>query len=159
VRKIKALVAHLAEVTGLPHEHIHAYMDKGELLPTGRDLGVIVPDDDGARLRQIEIGVWKYDAVVQIERYAGDGPTLAAVILGWVSDNDGDRDGLLDPEVDAEINDRDTADIEIACEFQERLTLVEDPAGDIPYAGTRWRVDEPEITAAESVSVGYDRAG
>lgn len=160
MRKITALVAHLKAATGLPRENFHAYADKGGLSPSGRHLGFDQADgDDQVVLAQIEIGTWKYDAVIQIERYAGDGPTLLAVVLGWIADNDPDRDGLLDPEVDAEINDNDTADIEISCEFEERLTLIEDLSGPIAFNGRRWRVDIPDIAAAASVSLEAGHAG
>lgn len=146
MRKITALVAHLKQVTGLPREHIHAYADKGVLAPTGRHLG------ESASGEQVEAGVWKYDAVIQIERYAGDGPTLMAVILGWLADNDSDRDGLADPEVDVDLNDPKTCDVEIACEFEERITIIEDAAGPIRFNGKRWRIADAEIFVVESVT-------
>ncbi|EPR43132.1 P2 phage tail completion R family protein [Desulfovibrio sp. X2] len=151
MRKIAALVAHLEAATGIKREQIHAYADKGNLSPSGRHLGFGGPD---GTIEQIEIGVWKYDAVIQIERYAGDGPALLAIILGWLEDNDADREGLLDPEVDVELNDNLTCDFELACEFEEFISVVADEAGPGPIAfnGKRWRVAEPDITAADSLA-------
>lgn len=155
MRKITALVAYLRETTGLPAENFNAYADKGELAPSGRHLGFVRGEDGSTPAReQIEAGVWKYDAVIQIERYAGDGPALLALILAWLADNDPDRDGLADPEVDAEINDADTADLEISVELEERIVLIEDAAGDVAYRSKRWSVlPTPQITPARSVSV------
>ena len=165
MRKITALVDHIRAVTGLPQEQIHAYADKGELMPTGRHLGWIeLHPDEGGRLAQIEAGVWKYDAVIQIERYAGDGPLLAALLLAWISDHDPERDGLADPEMDVRLNDADTCDLELACEFEERLVIREyaGPAqpgeaeglrsGIFPFNGKRWVMAMPDLITAEAVT-------
>lgn len=160
MRKISALVAHLQAATGLPLENIHAYADKGELAPSGRHLGSVIPEGDGPAREQVEIGVWKYDAVIQIERYPSDGPTLLAIVLAWLADVDLERDGLADPEVDAEINDLATADIEIAVEFEERIVIIEDPDGGIHFRGRPWSVrPEPDIAEARSVALGNGHAG
>lgn len=159
MRKISALVAHLHASTGLPLENIHAYADKGELAPSGRHLGSVMPTGDGPAREQVEIGVWKYDAVIQIERYSGDGPALMAIVLAWLADVDLDRDGLADPEVDAEINDLSSADIEIAVEFEERIVIIEDPDGGISFRGRPWGVlPEPDISVAESFAPGGGHA-
>lgn len=159
MRKISALVAHLRDATGLPLENFHAYADKGDVTPSGRHLGSVIPEDDGPAREQVEIGVWKYDAVIQIERYPGDGPWLLAIVLAWLADVDPDRDGLADPEVDAEINDLDTADVEIAVEFEERILIIEDPAGSIFFRGRTWSVvPTPDIAEARSISLGGGHA-
>lgn len=160
MRKISALVAYLQAATGLPPENIHAYADKGELAPSGRHLGTVIPSGEGPDREQVEIGVWKYDAVIQIERYSGDGPELLAILLAWLADVDLDRDGLADPEVDAEINDLATADVEIAVEFEEGIVIIEDPAGGIFFRGRPWSVlPTPDISAAESFAPGNGHAG
>ena len=154
MRKISSLVEHLLTTTRLPREQAHAFADKGELQPTGGDLG-LTPDGRA----QLEVGVWKYDAVIRLERYAGDGPTLMAIVLGWLADHDGDRDGLAEPELDVDINDARTCDVELAVEFEERITVVEDPAGAVPFDGRRWSVAAPEIVAAGSFTFGARRGG
>lgn len=143
MHKLSALVAHLLSATGLPREQVHAFADKGQLLPTGRHLGQTADGQD-----QIEVGVWRYDGVILLERYAGDGPVFMAVVLGWLADHDDDRDGLAEPELDVDLNDALTCDLELACEFEERLTLVEDAQGPIEFDGRRWRVAEPDIVTA-----------
>jgi hypothetical protein len=146
MHKLTALVEHLLAVTALPREQMHAYADRGELQPSGRDLGLTA---DG--LPQIEAGVWRYDALVRMERYKGDGPQLMAVVLGWLADNDPHRDGLAEAEADVHINDNDTCDVELACEFEERLVMVEAPDGPIPFNGRRWRMAAPQIRVARTV--------
>lgn len=153
MRKISALVAHLRAATGLPLENFHAYADKGDLAPSGRHLGSVISEEDGPAREQVEIGVWKYDAVIQIERYPGDGPALMAVVLGWLEDNDPDRDGVSDPEIDVDVNDLTTADIELSVEFEERIVIIEDPAGGIHFRGRSWCVlPVPDIAAATKVT-------
>ncbi len=153
MRKISALVAHLRDATGLPLENFHAYADKGDVAPSGKHLGTVLAEDDGPAREQVEIGVWKYDAVIQIERYPGDGPALLAIVLAWLEDNDPDRDGLSDPEVDVDVNDLVTADVELSVEFEERIIVIEDPAGGIYFRGRRWNVvPTPDIAAATEVT-------
>lgn len=147
MRKIRGLIDHLLAVTGLPREQVEAFADKGALMSTGRDLG---PDGQGRA--QVEAGVWKYDAVIRLQRYAGDGPTLMAVVLGWLADADPDRDGLVDPELDVAINDAHTCDVEIACEFEERLVIREDPQGPVAFDGRHWSMALPDISVADAVS-------
>lgn len=98
--------------------------------------------------------------MIQIERYPGDGPALLAIVLAWLADVDLDRDGLADPEVDAEINDLTTADIEIAVEFEERIVIIEDPAGGINFRGRPWSVlPTPDIAEARFIVLGNSHAG
>lgn len=154
MHKISALITHLLAITGLPREQVQAYADKGELLPTGNHLG---PDPDGRA--QVEVGTWKYDAVITLERYADDGPTLMAMIIGWLADNDPDRDGLADPELDVDLNDGITCDVQLSCEFEERLVIVADPQGSIPFSGQMWRMATPVERVATSLERMEGRRG
>lgn len=146
MRKLQALTAYIMEVTDLPRENVQSFADKGELTPTGRDLG-----------HGIELGVFKYDAVIQIENYPGDGHAMLALLLGWLCDHDPDRElnELAEPEVDADLNDDRTVDLEIAVEFEEPLCLVPDDDGEIRFNGRRWRVvgDVPVDVAEELASL------
>lgn len=154
MRKLTALVRHILDVTKLPPEQIYAYADQGDLYPMGRDLGPLRPEPDtaGKPLRQAELGVFRYDGVIQIERYPGEGVAFAALVASWLAENDPERNGLADPSLTIEINLRGgDADVEVAVEFEERLTAVEDENGDIPFAGTFWRMTEPAITPAETL--------
>jgi hypothetical protein len=142
MRKLAALSKHLQQVTGLHREQFLAFADQGILIPTGRDLG-----------QGVEVGVFKYDAVIQIERYPGDAYHLLAVISAWLADHDGGREdaGLADPEVDISLNDDRTADVDLSVEFEERLEIVPTQDGPIAFDGRTWAVAETPIDVAESL--------
>ena len=155
MHKLTALVKHIFDVTGLPEEQLYAFADNGHLYPIGRDRGPLRPEpgEGGEPLRQVELGLFRYDGVIQIERYPGDGASFAAIVTSWLMENDPDRDGLADSSLDIELNMRGgDADLEIAIEFEERLTAVEDENGDIPYDGKRWRMAETIITPARELA-------
>lgn len=157
MRKIVALVEHLLAASGLRREQCNAFADQGQLLPTGRDMGpVFVPDVNGVPVprRQLEIGIWKYEAVINLERYPFDGPTLLALVLAWLAEHDQDRQDqeLKDPELTITLNDADSSDVEISLDFEEALAVVEDPAGPISFEGVRWALAPVVITPAEELA-------
>ena len=84
MRKFTALVKHLLESSGLPREQCSAFADQGELLLTGRDMGPAYVDDQPRR--QLDLGVWKYEAVINLERYPYDGMTLLSLVLAWLAE-------------------------------------------------------------------------
>lgn len=147
MEKITALIKHLMAAANIAPEKVEAYADKGELMPTGRHLGV-----DGNGREQVEIGVWKYDAVISVEDFVGSGAEFMAIVLGWLADTDPDREGLADPELDIEINDATTCDLQLACEFEERLTVVAEPCGRIAFEGKSWVLATPELVTATTLA-------
>ena len=157
MRKFTTLVKYLLEASGLPREQCSAFADQGDLLLTGRDMGpVYLPDAAGlsAPRRQLEIGVWKYEAVINLERYPYDGPTLLSLVLAWLAQHDAERaaQGLEDPKVTVTLNEADTADVEIDIYFEEPLAVVEDAAGPIAFEGLRWSLAPTVITPAEALA-------
>ena len=158
MRKLSALVRHILEETGLPPEQVRAYADQGDLYPIGRDRGPLRPEPgaDGEPRQQVELGLLKYDGVIQIERYPGAGADFCALITAWLADCDPQRDGLEDPAIDVDLNIRGgDSDVQIAVEFEERLAAVEDPEGNIPFNGKRWTLTPAVITPVERL-VGLD---
>jgi len=155
MRKLSALVQHILEVTGLPPEQLTAYADNGSLHPIGRDRGPLRPEPgtEAPVLQQVELGLFKYDGVIQIERYPGDGLAFASLVASWLMTNDLEREGLADPTMDIDLNYKDgDADLELSVEFEERLAAVEDPQGDIPFNGRRWRMAMPEVAPVERLA-------
>ncbi|HEX9701324.1 MAG TPA: phage tail protein [Rhodospirillales bacterium] len=150
MRKLAALAKYLQQVTGLHRERFTAFADQGTLIPTGRDLG-----------NGIEIGIFKYDAVIQIERYPGDAYHLLAVVSAWLADNDATRDddGLADPDVDIGLNDDRTADVDLSVEFEERIQIVPQDGGPIAFDGRDWAVVDVPVDFAESVDGMDGEAG
>lgn len=152
MQKLAALVAHILHYTGLPPEQLFAYADQGDLFPIGRERGPLRPEPGqvGEPRQQIELGMLRYDGVIQIERYPGPGADFAALVASWLMENDTDRDGLEDPELDIELNIRGgDADVQISIEFEERFTVIEDANGNIPYRGRMWRVAPTVTTPVE----------
>jgi hypothetical protein len=154
MRKLAALVNHILTVTGLPPEQLYAFADQGDLYPIGRDRGPLRPEpgEEGQPRRQVELGLFRYDGVIQIERYPGPGADFAALITSWLKECDQERDGLADPSLDIELNTKGgDCDIQIAVEFEERLEAVEDPQGNIPFDGTRWSLVPVTLTPVEEL--------
>lgn len=166
MRKLSALVAHLLAAAGIPGETCTSFADQGTLQPTGRHLGFVLPEPNDASLgdavgasgeaglEQLEVGVWSYEGVVQIERYPGSGPELLAHVLSWLAECDADRphQDVKDPQLTIHLNDAETCDVELSVEFEEPLLVMEDSSGPIHYRGKRWAVCLPEITPARELA-------
>lgn len=143
-------------VTAIPPEQVRAFVEEGDLAPLGRDLGPLRPEpgDNGNVRRQIELGLFRYEGVIQIERYPGDGADFAALITSWLMTNDLRREGLEDPSLSVNLNiSGGDSDVDIAVEFEERLTAIEDEAGNIPYGGLLWSLAPAAVTPAESFEI------
>jgi hypothetical protein len=132
MRKLQALTKAL-QSAGAASDATHAFADRGVLMPTGRDLG-----------HGIEIGRFKYDAVIQLERYPDDAYALLAFVTAWLQVHDPDREsqGLGDPDVD----------------FEEALELVPDESGPIEFDGKRWAVAPVPIDVADGLDAMEGRA-
>lgn len=152
MNKLQAFTMFLMEATGLPRENFSSWADQGDLIASGRHLGTVF-DAEGNELEQVEIGLWLYDCVIQIERYPGSGPELAAMIMGWLETNDPDRGDLPMPQLDVSLNDFDSSDCDIACQFEERLSVREDANGPIHFRGKRWSLCPVVITPAEEFTL------
>ena len=158
MHKLTALVKHIFDVTGLPEEQLYAFADNGHLYPIGRDRGPLRPEpgEGGEPLRQVELGLFRYDGVIQIERYAGSGADFAAIITTWLIKHDPVRDGLADPSLDIELNSNPgpgggDCEIQVSVEFEERLEAVEDPEGNIPFDETRWSLIPVSVTPVQEL--------
>lgn len=159
MRKFTALTEHLIAFTGLPRENFRAWADLGRPEPTGRHLGILVGENGEPEREQVEVCIWVYNGIIQIERFQGPGTLLIAEVMAWIQDNDPQRDhtNLAPPEINIEGNDAFTGDIEISIDFEERLVILEDPAGPISFNGKKWRLAEPEIVPAEKFNLSAGR--
>lgn len=142
---LKGITAHLLAANLVAAEQLDSWMEDGELQTASKNLG------NGIRVCRQE-----YDAVIQIERYAGDPALLFALVTTWVMDNDPDRVSLQLPEptVDVDIIDDRLADVEITIRFSEPVDLIEDDAGPISYLGKRWFVSPVPVDLPDQVGVG-----
>lgn len=139
MRKLVQFCKHLKDTTKLPRENFTAYADSGDLTPHMRDLG-----------HGIEVGRFKYEAVVQIDRYSGDGFHLLAIATAWLQNHDPERESqdLADPQLNINLNMDGTADVEFGVEFSEAIELMPDEKGPIEYDGRNWRIAPVEIDVA-----------
>lgn len=149
MRKLTALTSFLLQAANLTKEQVLSVADRGQTVPTGRDLG-----------HGVELGVFKYDALIQVEAFNGSSSELLLLVMGWLHDHDEDREhiGLADPEVDASLNDDFTADVDLAIEFEESLQMVPDENGAILFNGRRWRVADVPVDVAEELASMDGRA-
>ena len=143
MKLLMALAAHFETLPGIARDQMEAFADLGKLVPTGKDMG-----------NGLEIGRFKYDAVISIERCpARLASLLLSVLLVWLATNDPDRDlrDLPDPDVDVALEDEQTVSVEISVQFDEGLAIVEDATGPIVWNGKRWQVDDVGIDIAEAL--------
>ena len=142
MRLLQNLSRHLLSNTRLKRENIHSFADNGELIISGMDMG-----------HGIEVARFKYDAVINLERFHGSGQDIIAIVTGWLIDHDPDREAfkLGDPEFNVEINGNDSADVEIVIEFNESIQIIEDDKGPVQAWGKRWRVSDVPIDTATAL--------
>lgn len=149
MRKLSDLAKHIEALPGIARDQMEAFADLGKLCPSGKDLG-----------KGLEIGRFKYDAVISIERCPATLATLLlSVLLIWLAVNDPDRDllELGDPDIDVTLEDEQTVSVQISVEFDESLSIVEDPEGPITWDGKQWRVDEVPVDVAQTLDKLEDR--
>lgn len=143
MRMLQALTRHLIERAGLRRERMGSFVDEGELdLLAGEDLG-----------HGVTLGRMKYTGTISIENFRGDAHLLSLIVMGWLNDNDPNREmnGCSQPEMDVEDNFDESFEVQIAVQFDEPLQMVPDPDGPITFNGQNWRVAEVPIDVAEDL--------
>lgn len=96
-----------------------------------------------------------YTTVVAIDRYSyQQNPVeqLIAELAMYVLNNDSDRKGLDDPQMDIVGLDDHTADIEITLPFREQIHLVQRETGTIQAGGKSWALQQPTVLTAENLN-------
>ncbi|MCX2834463.1 phage tail protein [Microbulbifer thermotolerans] len=149
LEKLKGITAHLLDANLVAAEQLDSWMENGQLETASKSLG------NGLRVcRQ------SYDAVIQIERYAGDPALLFALVTTWLMEHDSERVDLElpEPDVDIDVIDERVADVEITIRFTEDVDLVEDGSGPISYRGKRWAVAPVPVDEPDQVAVGDNKA-
>ena len=144
MKKLSGLAAHLLTLPGITRDQMEAFADQGKLSLTGKDLG-----------HGLEVGRFRYDAVISIERCPGSiAELLLSCIVVWLNKYDAERFDLdlPDPDVDVSLSDEQTVDVEIGVEFDEPLVIVPDPEGPLAFEGAQWRVGDAGINVAENLA-------
>ncbi|RTP98382.1 phage tail protein [Enterobacter sp. WCHEn045836] len=123
----------------------------GQLIPTQKNLG------NGFR----RLGIARQDIELTWEAYPyREYPPamLHALVLAWLEESANplfDELGLPDPsfEVVLDTEQQGRGDVTITLELADELIIIEDPGGDIPLDGTRWRLETPDIWVAEQFGI------
>lgn len=150
VMPARAMQSFTSEMTGL------------KTVPAARDMG----------MGQVQLAVIRYDAELMWERFPYrecDPRLLMALLEVWLAMDIADRElfsqvGITnaDPDWDIELIDEETAIVTVTVPMAERLVIVPDDEGEIPYQGGRYRLAEAEIWTALSALVyapGSDMPG
>lgn len=128
----RAMQSFTSEMTGL------------KTIPAARDMG----------LGQVQLSVIRYDAELIWERFPYrecDPRLLMALLEVWQAIDSQDRDlfsqvGITnaDPDWDIELIDEETAIVTVTVPMAERLIIVPDENGPVPYQGGRYRLWYPD---------------
>lgn len=147
LQKLQALTAFLIEKNLVDENQIDSWMENGKIEATDKNLG------NGIRVCR-----FRYDAVISIERFSTDEKLLLALVCVWLMDNDPERedDELPAADIEVDIADDSTAEIEIKVMFIENIDLVEEPSGRVNYSGKNWAVNSVGIDIANEGAVGDD---
>jgi len=139
MKQIVALTNFLIENLGLDRNKLHSEVTNAELKLYSEDLGF-----GGIVLAQIEYTAELDYENMDLERAA----YLPAMIASWLLDNDSDRpDRLGNAEFQSNVFETH-ADFAIDIRFEEKLQLVEDPKGKIPFDGKRYRIEDVPVHTA-----------
>lgn len=98
-----------------------------------------------------------YQAVFSIERYPYKQHPIEhfnAILVTWLSEND-DRSELdnSDPDIDVNVLDDSTADLELTLTFEEDVYIIPDDDGTIEFKDRMWALKDPAYWIAESGDV------
>jgi len=145
MQKLQALTAYLLAQNLVDREAMDASAEEGRLIVATRHT------EEG-----LQLGFWKYQGWLSFERYRQSPTLLMAHVMAWLAENDGDRDGLEPPHLDADDNAQGAADVDLMIEFMEPILVVPDPDGPFQLLGQRWGLGEFDLWVAESVEVFHD---
>jgi len=149
LEKLQALHTFLVEQNLVDENQVASWMENGKPEACAKSLG------NGIRVCRLS-----YDALVSIERFSGNEDLLLALICVWLMDVDPERedDELPPPDIDIDILDNGTADVELRVAFIENIDLVEDANGLVPFKGKTWSVASVLVDEPNEAAVGDDQA-
>jgi len=145
MKKMGALRSFLVGCHMFHHEKLDVWAENLSLQMRGKMEG-----------NRVSLHRMTYRAVFSIEHYEYQKNSidlLSARLITWLADNDKRSDmseGDRTPEINVDVWDKHTADVEITLTFEEDVYIVEDESGGIEYAGRRWKLEKPEHDIAES---------
>lgn len=153
LEKLQAFTTFLIERNMVDENQLDSWMENGKVIPASKHLG------NGFLLCRFQ-----YEAVISIERFAKNESVLMALVCAWLHDYDSERQSqdLPPPDIDVDILDNHTADVELRVMFREDICVeISDQASDegvIPFNGRAWRVAPLVPDVATIAAVGDDQA-
>lgn len=147
LEKLTALHAHLQNANLVKKEHLDSWAEDGRMIPSTENKG-----------GGILICKFKYQAILIVEGYSKAPELLMALVCAWLINEDAEREdqNLKKPDIDIDMTDDRTADVEITVEFQEDIELVKDEQGVIELLGIRYSIANAGADTANEVGVGDD---
>lgn len=152
MKKLTALTTLLINLNLVAAENIESFADEPKIIPSGKTITL------DTALNQPGIVLYRqtYTGVFNIDDYPFNEHPVAELfgqVCAYLLTNGNGTDEIPQPDINVEIHDNDTANIEIHIEFSEDVLAIEDPAGTIPLNGTWYAVYEPTIDYVETGDV------
>lgn len=145
LEKMQALATYLKSQNLFAAEQFDYWMENGTSVPASKKVG-----------KGMVLSRFEYDAVFDVERYAGSADLFLALLSVWLMDNDDNRNKLelVDPAIEVHPLDDQTVDLEVTVRFSEDITVMPDDEGLILFNGNRYSIAPALITDANKVGVG-----
>lgn len=144
LKKLKQLNHFLLQQNFVDENKIASWMESGKLDPANKKMGA-----------SLLVCRCHYTAIFSIEGFTGNPDLLFVLVCTWLMINDTQRDDyeLPAPDIDIDILDNDSADIEIQIEFKEDIHIVPSTTGTIEYDGQQWALGASEVHTVEEIAV------
>lgn len=136
------LLRHLPESY---HANFYAWMEKGKLRNEGRQV-----TDSGVEIAQLD-----YEAVFFFDKlpFRTINPyKLLALVQVWLNEH-GEYNRDFESDVNIEMIDDNTAELDITLQFSEPITAERDDEGDLVIDGERYRFDEIDVQTVDVIDI------
>jgi len=146
MQKLEALKNYLITKSNLSVEAISAQVQSMVLKPQGSDEG-----------NQVLLHTLCYQASLNLIGFPYEAQEIArlnAHLMTWLADQD-DRKELKDafPSITLDLQDEQTANLEMSLAFEERVYISPNTMGEIEYGGKMWELGMAEMDLALDAEV------
>lgn len=146
MQKLEALKNYLAEKTDVAADAITAQLKSMVLKPQGSDEG-----------NQVLLHVLNYQASLSLIGFPYQAVDIArfnAHLMTWLAEQD-DREGIEEafPTITLDLQDAQTANLELSLAFEEDVYITPSAEGEIEYGGKMWVLGTAEMDLALSAEV------
>ena len=151
MQKLEALKTYLIDKAELADEVISAQVKSMVLKPKGRD-----------ESNQVLLHTLSYQASLSLIGFPYQVSDIAhfnAHVMTWLADQ-GDKDDLTDayPSITIDLQDPQTANLEVSLTFEEEVYITPSAEGGIEYSNTTWSLGMAETDVALSAEVNASLA-